>query len=134
MRFGFHLLPLYMLEIKNGVLRAETWLPRPLAEVFHFFSDAENLEKITPPWLKFWIVSPRPIEMQTGTLIDYKLRLKELPLRWQSEISVWDPPYCFVDEQRKGPYRVWKHEHRFEEQTGAPWFWIRFGSPFGVGN
>ncbi|MDB6029984.1 MAG: hypothetical protein JWM16_322 [Verrucomicrobiales bacterium] len=108
-----------MLEIKNGVLRAELWLPKPLEEVFTFFADAQNLEKITPPWLSFWIVSPRPIAMKQGTLIDYKLRLKGFPLRWQSEISVWDPPHCFVDEQRKGPYRRWRHEHRFQPKDGG---------------
>lgn len=108
-----------MLEIKNGVLRAELWLPKPLEEVFTFFADAQNLEKITPPWLSFWIVSPRPIAMKQGTLIDYKLRLKGFPSRWQSEISVWDPPHCFVDEQRKGPYRRWRHEHRFQQKDGG---------------
>jgi ligand-binding SRPBCC domain-containing protein len=113
------MLSFHMLEIKNGVLRARLWLPRPIQEVFIFFSDAENLEKITPLWLHFWITSPKPIPMKRGTRIDYKLRLKGLPLRWQSEISVWDPPHCFVDEQRKGPYKKWRHEHRFQEKDGG---------------
>lgn len=108
-----------MLEIKPGLLLAEIWLPRPIDEVFAFFSSAENLESITPPWLKFWITTKRPIEMRQGTLIDYKLKLKGIPLRWRSEITVWNPPHCFVDEQRKGPYRAWRHEHRFQAKDGG---------------
>ncbi|UCF69494.1 MAG: SRPBCC family protein [Acidobacteriota bacterium] len=93
-------------------------LARPLEEVFPFFSDAYNLEQITPDFLKFRVLTPRPIEMRPGTLIDYKLRVRGLPLRWQSEITVWDPPLRFVDEQRRGPYRLWHHEHLFEARAG----------------
>ena len=95
-------------------LERSTRLPRPLDEVFAFFADASNLEELTPPWLAFDIVTERPIEMAEGTLIDYRLRVRGLPLRWRSEITVWDPPHRFVDEQRKGPYRLWRHEHLFE--------------------
>lgn len=95
-------------------LERSTHLPRPLNEVFAFFADASNLEELTPPWLAFDIVTERPIEMAEGTLIDYRLRVRGLPLRWRSEITVWDPPHRFVDEQRKGPYRLWHHEHLFE--------------------
>lgn len=95
-------------------LERSTRLPRPLDEVFAFFAEASNLEELTPPWLAFDIVTERPIEMSEGTLIDYRLRVRGLPLRWRSEITVWDPPHRFVDEQRKGPYRLWHHEHRFE--------------------
>ena len=100
-------------------LTTELWLGRPLAEVFPFFADAGNLDLITPPWLRFEIVTPRPIEMKAGALIDYRLRLHGLPVRWQSEITVWQPPDRFVDEQRRGPYRLWHHEHTFTERDGG---------------
>jgi ligand-binding SRPBCC domain-containing protein len=92
----------------------ELWLPRPVDEVFPFFADAANLEILTPPWLKFSIVTQQPIEMRAGTLIDYRLRVRGIPVRWQSEITVWEPPRRFVDEARRGPYRLWRHEHTFE--------------------
>lgn len=87
---------------------------RPLEEVFEFFSDAKNLSTITPPWLSFRIVNADPVEMRTGTIIDYKIKLHGIPMKWRSEITAWEPPVRFVDEQRKGPYRSWIHEHRFE--------------------
>lgn len=99
-------------------LHAEVWLPRPLEEVFAFFADARNLEALTPSWLKFEILTSLPIEMKVGRLIDYRLRLHGVPFRWRSEITVWEPPSRFVDEQRRGPYRAWIHDHRFAEQQG----------------
>ena len=101
------------------LLTAQQWLPRRREELFPFFADAGNLETITPPTLRFSVLNPPPIVMKAGLLIDYKLRLRGLPLRWQSEITVWDPPNRFVDEQRKGPYRVWHHEHVFADQNGG---------------
>ena len=103
----------------SHLFTAELWLPRPRAEVFPFFGDAANLEAITPPWLRFEILTPRPIAMAPGTLIDYRLRVHGIPLRWQTEIMVWEPPFCFLDEQRRGPYRLWRHWHTFEEKDGG---------------
>jgi ligand-binding SRPBCC domain-containing protein len=98
---------------RDGLFTLETrlFLPRPLEIVFPFFADAGNLEILTPPWLRFEIVTPRPIAMRAGALIEYRLRLHGVPLRWQSEITAWEPPHRFVDEQRRGPYRAWIHEH-----------------------
>ena len=101
------------------VLRTHLFLPRKLGRVFPFFADARNLEKITPPWLHFEILSPLPASMRNGATIDYRLRLHGWPLHWQSEITAWDPPRRFVDEQRRGPYRAWIHEHTFRECDGG---------------
>lgn len=101
------------------VLVEELWLPRPRDEVFAFFADPRNLDAITPPWLHFHIVTPSPIDMKPGTLIDYKLRVRGVPISWQSEISEWSPPFRFVDRQLKGPYRHWLHLHEFEERNGG---------------
>jgi ligand-binding SRPBCC domain-containing protein len=100
-------------------LTTEQWLPRPLREIFSFFADAGSLDALTPAWLRFEILTPRPIEMKVGTLIDYRLRLRGLPIRWQSQISDWGPPHRFVDEQRHGPYRLWHHTHTFAERDGG---------------
>jgi ligand-binding SRPBCC domain-containing protein len=91
------------------------WLPRARPAVFAFFADARNLERITPPFLHFHVLTPGPIGMHAGALIDYRLRLRGVPLRWQSEITAWEPPHRFVDVQRRGPYREWNHIHAFEE-------------------
>ena len=98
----------YLLE--TGIL-----LPDSLDRVFAFFADAFELETITPPWLHFHVLTLRPISMQLGQLIDYKLKLRGLPVRWQSEITAWEPPFRFVDEQVRGPYRKWHHEHTLEK-------------------
>ena len=101
------------------ILERSTVVPYSMERVFDFFSRAENLESLTPPWLSFRILTSRPIHMCEGALVDYRLSLRGLPLKWRSEITVWDPPYRFVDEQRRGPYRMWVHEHRFEEAEGG---------------
>jgi ligand-binding SRPBCC domain-containing protein len=95
--------------------RTQLVLPRKRDEIFRFFADARNLEVLTPPWLRFCVLTPPPIKTHPGTLIDYKLRVHGIPLKWRSEITAWEPPTCFVDEQRRGPYRTWIYEHRFEE-------------------
>jgi len=96
------------------LLETEQLLAAPLDEVFDFFADAFQLQRLTPPWLHFSVLTEPPIEIREGTQIDYKLRLHGLPIRWRSEIAAWDPPYRFVDRQIKGPYRHWWHEHTFE--------------------
>lgn len=101
------------------LLHAECVLTAPLVEVFDFFSKAENLERLTPPWLAFQILTPPPIEMRVGTIIDYRIKLKVVPMLWRSEITVWEPGVRFVDEQRRGPYKYWEHEHRFEAVDGG---------------
>lgn len=98
-----------------GTFKCELLLPRPRAEVFPFFADAGNLERITPSWLSFSIVTPQPIVMTPGALIEYRLKIRGIPVRWTTKITVWEPPFRFVDEQLKGPYRKWRHEHIFEE-------------------
>ena len=95
------------------------WLPRPRPEVFAFFADARNLERITPAFLNFHVLSAGPIEMRAGARIDYRLRLRGVPLLWRSDITVWEPPHHFVDEQRRGPYRQWTHTHTFEDEAGG---------------
>ena len=106
-------------EIGAYVLEGEQWLPLPLNDVFPFFADATNLQAITPPWLRFHVLTPEPIPMRVGQHIDYRLRVRGVPLRWQSEITAWNPPHRFVDEQRRGPYKRWHHEHMFMERGGG---------------
>lgn len=99
--------------------RDELWLPHPRDEIFAFFANAANLEALTPPWVGFAFVTPTPVAMRTGALIDYRLRIHGIPIRWRTEITHWAPPFRFVDRQLRGPYRLWEHEHRFEERDGG---------------
>jgi ligand-binding SRPBCC domain-containing protein len=111
---------------------SELWLPRPREEVFAFFSDARNLDAITPAWLRFGMLSPAPVRMTEGAVIDYKLRVHGLPIRWRTKITEWNPPLRFVDEQLRGPYRLWIHEHDFEPRDGGTLVrdQVRYAVPF----
>lgn len=100
-------------------LAATQFLAYPREQVFDFFSDAFNLQVLTPSWLHFTVLTPPPITISQGTRIDYKLRLHGISIRWQSRIRVWEPPFRFVDEETRGPYKRWHHEHIFEEVDGG---------------
>lgn len=115
------------------VLEREQIVHRGVEEVFAFFANAENLNAITPPWMHFRIVTPRPIDMGVGTCIDYEIRWGLIPMRWTTLIEEWEPPYRFADRQLKGPYRLWHHEHRFApvpEGTRMTDL-VRYGLPLG---
>jgi ligand-binding SRPBCC domain-containing protein len=115
-------------------LHRELWVPHPLSTVFDFFSRAENLEHLTPPWMRFWILTPLPIVMKPGATIAYALRVKGIPLRWLTEIERWNPPHEFVDVQARGPYRLWRHTHRFSEVGGGTLIadTVDYALPFGL--
>ncbi len=85
--------------------------PAPARRVFPFFAEARNLEAITPPWLKFQVLTPAPIAMRAGTLIDYRICVHGIPIRWRTEIAEWQPPHRFVDVQLRRPYTLWLRVH-----------------------
>jgi len=97
------------------ILKRELTLDLSREQVFDFFADAGNLERITPPELGFNIITPQPIDIKKGALIDYKLKMRGIPVSWRTEISTWEPPYEFVDQQLRGPYKQWIHRHTFTE-------------------
>lgn len=97
------------------ILERKQIIERPRTEVFDFFADAENLERITPPELNFHITTPPPFDIKKGALIDYELKLRGIPIRWRTEITKWNPPFDFVDSALKSPYKQWIHLHTFEE-------------------
>lgn len=89
-------------------------LELPVEQAFEFYAEARNLEAITPPWIGFEVITPGIIEMRTGALIDYRLKLHGVPVRWRTRIDVWEPPVRFIDVQVRGPYALWEHTHTFE--------------------
>ena len=105
------------MRVRN--FESQLWLPQSRDKVFAFFSDVQNLDSITPPWLHFRTAAPGSGEMRRGMVMDHRLRIHGFSLRWRSKITDWDPPERFVDEQIRGPYRLWIHEHRFEERDGG---------------
>ncbi len=105
--------------LKIHVLERQLWVARPNDEVFAFFCNAHNLDDLTPRWLHFEILTPAPIVMQQGTLIDYQLRLYGKRIRWRTEITAWKPPIRFIDKQLEGPYPQWIHTHEFRQEGGG---------------
>ena len=117
------------------ILERRQRIERPIEQVFAFYGDARNLERITPPLLGFEVTTPGPIQMGVGTLIEYRLRLHRVPVRWRTRIEAWEPPLRFVDVQIKGPYSLWEHTHTFEEDgPGATVIEdrVRYSIPFGL--
>ena len=114
-------------------LTREQVLPAEPDEVFAFFADAFNLEAITPPWLRFGIVTPGPIAMAPGALIEYRLALHRIPVRWLTRIEIWEPGRRFVDVQVRGPYRIWQHTHAFapDPQGTRVTDTVRYALPLG---
>ncbi|MFO0860946.1 MAG: SRPBCC family protein [Phycisphaerales bacterium] len=102
----------YILEVTQDI-------PLPLDDVFPFFASPENLEAITPPWLNFRILTPSPIPMHEGSIIDYRISLRGIPLRWRTRIDAYDPPLLFIDRQIRGPYLLWEHTHLFEQHSSG---------------
>jgi len=101
------------------VLRTDVWLSRPIEEVFDFFADAFNLNALTRLGCIFESWTPAPIVMRAGAIIDYKIRLKVVPKTWRTKITAYEPPFCFVDQQRREPYSLWHHEHTFRTERGG---------------
>jgi ligand-binding SRPBCC domain-containing protein len=115
------------------VLEKRQWVPSPLETVFPFFADAANLQELTPNWLRFSILTPQPVAMHAGALIDYKLHWHGLPMRWKTEITLWEPPHRFQDLQLRGPYALWRHTHRFLARDGGTELQdrVEYALPFG---
>ncbi len=100
-------------------LRTEQVIPLPISRVFSFFERPENLEALTPKWLGFKIVTPMPVPMAEGLELEYTVRLLGIRIGWRSRITSYTPPFQFIDEQVRGPYKVWRHTHRFVEEAGG---------------
>jgi len=116
------------------VIERRQRIARPLDEVFPFYADAANLERITPPWLGFEVTTPMPIEMRVGALIAYRLKLHGIPVRWRTRIEEWQPPHRFVDAQLSGPSSLWHHTHTFEADGPDATILgdrVRYAIPFG---
>jgi len=120
--------------MKVRTFHREQRIPAPLLEVFSFFSEARNLDRITPPWLHFKVLNQTDRELKAGTLIDYELAWHGIPVRWTTLIEEWCPPIKFVDVQLKGPYRLWRHTHSFEACDGGTLIrdTVQYAVPAGV--
>jgi ligand-binding SRPBCC domain-containing protein len=105
--------------MKERLFTTALWLPQSRSEVFAYFAEAQHLGDITPPWLRFEILTPAPIVLCRGAVIDYRIVAHGIPLRWRTEIVEWDPPAEFVDVQIRGPYTSWRHVHTFEARDGG---------------
>lgn len=104
---------------RQQVFEIEQFIPKKPDEVFPFFSDAKNLEKITPPWLHFKILDQSTPQIKEGTIFNYQLRVRGFPVKWRSRIEDWQVNKQFVDTQLRGPYKLWHHTHLFEEIPGG---------------
>lgn len=104
---------------KIYTFKKEQFVPSDMETVFDFFSRPENLEKITPPAMGFHIMTPNPIEMKKGAIIDYTVNIMGVPVRWRTMITSYKKNQFFVDEQLKGPYSYWYHKHSFEPVEGG---------------
>ena len=115
-------------------LHQTQFINKPISEVFNFFSMPENLEVITPGYLNFRIKTPSPVKMESGRIIDYKIKLRGVPFTWSSLISEYDPPYKFIDEQVRGPYAYWHHTHIFSETKEGTLIEdiVKYSIPFGL--
>ncbi len=120
--------------MNEHLLQRQQLIPRPRSEVFAFFADAHNLEALTPPWLRFGLTGAGTVEMAPGTLIDYRMRVHGLPVRWLTRIEEWQPEERFVDRQLRGPYRLWHHTHTFQTHPEGTLMVdrVRYELPFGA--
>ena len=137
MRFRFPALGAALADLCGDLSRhidVEQWLPLPPDAVFPFYADARNLERITPPFLRFRVLHSADPALRDGTLIDYRLRLHGVPVRWRSRIESWQPPHAFVDRQLRGPYALWHHRHSFAPYAGGTLVrdQVRYRLPFGA--
>lgn len=101
------------------LLSSGTLVNSPLERSFEFFANAENLDLITPPWLRFRMITKSPITMSKGTEIQYRLRIHRVPVSWRSEIAIWEPPFRFADRQVSGPFKYWNHSHQLSEDPSG---------------
>lgn len=120
--------------MRTYLLKREQWLAAPIERVFAFFSDAANLEALTPPWLRFRIVTPPPIEMRSGAMIEYRIDWRLVPIRWLTKIVEWTPPHRFVDVEVLGPFKLWHHTHTFASVDGGTLVgdMVRYALPLGI--
>lgn len=119
--------------MRAHLLERDQSVPLGVEEAFSFYGDPANLERITPPWLRFRVLDPRPASLSAGARLEYSLVLHRFPVRWITEIRSWEPPHRFVDFQVKGPYALWEHTHTFEPVDGGTLIadQVRYAIPYG---